>query len=242
MYALSIRSGKIIWTAKAQPRFGHIGTFYGTPAVAYGRVYVGATDGKMYSFGASSGKLRWSQSTGGYVYSSPAVWRDRVYAGSYSNRFFAFDAATGAILWQFKANGPISGSPTVLAGRVYFATLKGTTYALDASTGAQLWTFPDGKYSPVVADANRMYLIGYTRLYGLDELRARTSRKLSAASAFRTLRRAGFRHLRIIGTRPLTIRLGTDTHRARRNVCHIALFGADANVARGAEALRKVCA
>ena len=109
MYALDIRSGKIIWTAKAQPRFGHIGTFYGTPAVAYGRVYIGATDGKVYSFGASSGKLRWSQSTGGYVYSSPAVWRDRVFAGSYSHRFFAFDAATGAILWQFKANGPISG-------------------------------------------------------------------------------------------------------------------------------------
>ena len=68
----------------AQPRFGHAGNFYSTPAVAYGRVYIGATDGKVYSFGASSGKLRWSQSTGGYVYSSPAVWRDRVFAGSYS--------------------------------------------------------------------------------------------------------------------------------------------------------------
>jgi len=242
VYALDIRSGKILWQAKAQPRFGHTGTFYATPAVAYGRVYIGATDGKMYSFGASSGKLRWSQSTGGYVYSSAAVWRDRVFAGSYSKRFYCFDAATGAIKWQFRANGPISGSPTVVAGRVYFATLKGTTYALDARTGARLWTFPDGKYSPVVADANRLYLVGYTRLYGLDELRARTVRKLSAASAFRVLRRAGFRHLRVTGTHPLTIRLGTDTHRSRRNVCHIALFGAEVNVKRGAEVLRKVCA
>ena len=171
VYALSATSGKVLWQANAQPRFGHAGTFYATPAVAYGRVYVGSTDGKLYSFGAASGKLRWSQSTGGYVYSSAAIWRGRVYVGSYSHRFFALDAATGAILWQFTANGPISGSPTVIAGRVYFATLKGTTYALDARSGRQLWTFPDGKYSPIVADATRVYLVGNAKLYGLIERR-----------------------------------------------------------------------
>jgi outer membrane protein assembly factor BamB len=241
VYSLSLRSGKILWQAKAQPRFGQEGNFYGSPAVAYGRVYIGATDGKLYSFGASSGKLRWSQSTGGFVYASPAVWRDRVFAGSYSHRFYAFDAATGSVLWQFKANGPISGSATVVAGRVYFATLKGTTYALDATSGRPVWTFPDGKYSPVVADASRLYLIGNARLYGLVERRTTTWRKLSAVSALRTLRQAGFRHVRVIGTRPLAIRLGTDRHRARRNVCHIALFGAELNVRRGAAALAEAC-
>jgi outer membrane protein assembly factor BamB len=171
LYALSMETGKVLWRASAQPRFGSTGTFYATPSAAYGRVYAGATDGKVYSFGAASGKLRWSQSTGGYVYSSTAVWRDRVYAGSYSHRFFCFDAATGRILWQFDANGPISGSPTVIAGRVYFATLSGRTYALDARTGRPLWTFPDGKYSPVVADASRLYLVGYAKVYGLVEKR-----------------------------------------------------------------------
>ncbi len=63
-------SGRILWRASAQPRFGGLGTFYATPALAYGRVYVGSTDGKMYSFGTTTGKLRWSRSTGGYVYSS----------------------------------------------------------------------------------------------------------------------------------------------------------------------------
>jgi outer membrane protein assembly factor BamB len=171
VYALARRSGRVLWRATAQPRFGGLGNFYATPAVAYGRVYIGSTDGKLYSFGASSGKLRWSQSTGGYVYSSAAVWRDRVYAGSYSSRFTCYDAATGSVRWSFRANGAISGSPTIIAGRVYFATLKGTTYALDAKTGGRLWTFPDGKYSPVVADASRLYLVGYARVYGLVERR-----------------------------------------------------------------------
>ncbi len=171
VYALNARTGAEIWKASAQPGLVNTGTFYSTPAVAYDRVYIGSTDGKMYSFGATSGDLRWSQSTGGYVYSSPAVYDERVYAGSYSDTFFCFDAATGSVLWSFKADGPISGSPTIVAGRVYFSTLKEQTYALNALDGHLVWTFPDGKYSPVVADSSRLYLVGYARVYGLVERR-----------------------------------------------------------------------
>jgi outer membrane protein assembly factor BamB len=241
VYALNVTTGKVLWQAKAQPRFGHTGTFYATPTVAYGRVYLGATDGKMYSFGASSGKLRWSYGTGGYVYSSAAVWRDKVYVGSYSHWFYCFDAATGAIRWKFKANGPISGSPTILAGRVYFATLKGRTYGLDATSGAPAFSFPDGKYSPIVADADRVYLVGYAKLYGLVEKRAETKRKLSALTIERLLRRSGFRHEKIVGTHPLALRLGRGTKRARENACHVRLIGAKVNVVRAARVLRKAC-
>ena len=167
VYALDARTGRRIWRASAQPRLGSLGTFYSTPAVAYGRVYLGSTDGKVYSFGATSGKLRWSHGTGGYVYSSPAVWNQRVYAGSYDHRLYCFDAATGDVRWTFEGNGPISGSPTVIDGIVYFATLKGRTYGLNARTGRQVWAFPDGRYSPVVADTRRLYLVGYARVYGM---------------------------------------------------------------------------
>jgi len=166
-YALDARNGHLLWRQGAQPRLGSTGTFYATPAVSYGRVYIGSTDGKLYSFGAASGKLRWSHGTGGYVYGSAAVWRKRVYVGSYSKTFFCFDAATGDVLWTFKANGPISGSATIVDGVVYFATLKRRTYGLDARTGKQLWIFPDGKYSPVVADKKRLYVVGYARMYGM---------------------------------------------------------------------------
>ena len=171
VYALDARTGRLAWRASGQARLGGAGSFYSTPAVAYGRVYIGSTDGKVYSFGALSGKLRWSYGTGGYVYSSPAVWRRLVLAGSYDHSFYALDAATGALRWRFQANGPISGSATVLDGIVYFSTLAERTYALDARTGRLLWTFPDGKYSPVVSDGRRLYLVGYTRLYGLEPAR-----------------------------------------------------------------------
>jgi outer membrane protein assembly factor BamB len=167
VYALSERTGALAWRASGQPRFGSSGRFYSTPAVAYGRVYLGSTDGKVYSFGAATGKLRWSHSTGGYVYSSPAVWRRLILVGSYDGSFYALDAATGDVRWRFRANGPISGSATVIAGIVYFSTLHERTYGLDARTGRLVWSFPDGKYSPIVADANRIYLVGLGRLYGL---------------------------------------------------------------------------
>ena len=166
VYCLSM-SGRLLWKAAAQGTLLHGGRFYATPAVAHDRVYVGATDGKVYSFGATSGKLRWSHATGGYVYSSAAVWRGLVLVGSYSRRFYAFDAATGATRWSYQANGPISGSPTVIGGVVYFATLERRTYALDASTGKLLWTFPRGKYSPPVAAEGRLFLIGYGQVYGM---------------------------------------------------------------------------
>ena len=169
LYALSAKTGKLIWRAKSQDRLGGRGYLYSTPTAAYGRVYIGSTDHKVYSFGAATGKLRWSRGTGGYVYASPAVWRKTVYVGSYSGRFYALDAATGDVRWRFRANGDISGSATVLNGVVYFSTFEERTYALDARTGRQLWTFEDGKYGGVVADRDRLYLVGHARVYGMVE-------------------------------------------------------------------------
>src|SRR4030095_2313374 len=53
VYALNARTGRQIWRASAQARLGPTGTFYATPAVAYGRVYIGSTDHKSHS-------LRWA--------------------------------------------------------------------------------------------------------------------------------------------------------------------------------------
>lgn len=170
LYAINARTGQKIWRAAVQKRLGSRGRIYSTPAVAYGRVYVGSTDRKVYSFGARSGKLRWSHGTGGYVYGSPALFHRLVLIGSYDQRFYALDAATGDVRWKFKVKGPISGGATVVNGVVYFSTLKGRTYALDARTGRHLWTFRRGAYAAVVADKRRVYLVGYSRVFGMVQV------------------------------------------------------------------------
>lgn len=165
VYAVDARTGRERWSASGEANF------YATPALAYGRVYIGNTDGRVYAFGAKSGNLLWATSTGGYVYSAAGIWNRTVYAGSHSHRFFALDAGTGAVRWSFEANGPITGAATVLDRIVYFSTTRGRTYGLDARNGRQVFSFPDGAYTPIVADEERVYLVGYKTVYGLESRR-----------------------------------------------------------------------
>ena len=169
LYALRASDGKPVWRAQSNRDWlGNHGQFYSTPSVAHSRVYLGSTDGHVYSYGEESGKLRWSYRTGGFVYGSPAVWHGHVFVGSYDHTFYAFDAATGVVLWKFPTNGPISGSATVVDGIVYFATLKRRTYGLDATTGKEVWTYPDGAFTPVVTDGQRLYVVGWGKLYAFS--------------------------------------------------------------------------
>ena len=162
VYAVDARSGELRWEASG------VGNFYANPAVAYGRVFIGNTDGRVYAFGARSGDLLWARSTDDFVYSSAAVWERTVYAGSYDGHLYALDAGTGDVRWSFDARGSISGAATVIDGLVYFSTLERRTFALDARTGRKVWEFPDGRYTPVAADEERLYLIGYKRIYGFE--------------------------------------------------------------------------
>jgi outer membrane protein assembly factor BamB len=168
------------------------GNFYSTPAVAYGRVYMGNTDGRMYSFSADEGDLAWSRSTGGYVYASPAVaavpgYAPTVYFGSYSGRFYALDARSGNVRWSRGGYGRISGGATVIGDIVYFADLGNRkTYGLGARTGRQVFSHERGSYNPVVSDGRTIFLAGYHAMYALQPLtvqQKQARRKARAAHA-----------------------------------------------------------
>ncbi|MDX6482182.1 MAG: hypothetical protein QOG85_2692 [Gaiellaceae bacterium] len=170
LYALGAAQGKLVWTASSSRDFtGGSGRFYSTPAVAYARVYIGSTDGKVYAFDESTGKLVWAHATGAYVYGSPAVDDGRVYIGSYNHRFYALNAATGETVWTFTADGPISGSGSLVDGLVYFGSLGPPggrrTYALDARTGRKVWFWHDGGFGPVVTDGEKLYMVGWGKVY-----------------------------------------------------------------------------
>ncbi len=161
VYGLSERTGAVLW------RNGGHGAFYSSPAVAYGRVFIGSLDDGLYAFGDKTGDLLWSRPTGGYVYASPAVADRLVLIGSYDHRFYALDAGTGVVRWTIAANGPISGAASVIDGVVWFSTFAERTYAARALNGVVLQQWPDGKYSPAVADAHRVFLTGLGREYAL---------------------------------------------------------------------------
>jgi outer membrane protein assembly factor BamB len=144
------------------------GGYYATPAVAYGRIYLGVIDGVFSAFDAHSGMHRWSRKLAGSIYGSAAVWNDTVYVGTTSGTFYALSAPNGQPRWQQDLGGKILGSPTVTNGRVYVSTTSRETIALDARTGAELWRFWDGYYSPLVVAGSRGFLVGKGRIYVVE--------------------------------------------------------------------------
>ena len=173
--AVRASNGHKVWSAKTSgAKFGfESGQFYSTPAVAFGRVYLGNTDGFVYSFATTTGKLAWSKRTSNYVYASPAVadiphYGPTVYLGSYDGHFYALDARTGRVRWQRNVGGKISGSATIVGNVVYFANLAArTTIGLAVRSGAPVFKFPHGGFNPVISDGRKLYLTGYSSLYGL---------------------------------------------------------------------------
>jgi len=179
VYGVNARSGRMRWHSTSFSRFGRREYFYATPTVAYGRVFVGNADGTVYAYGAATGKLLWARQVGTYVYTAAAIWRKTVYVGTWDGVFVALDARTGDIRWRYDAPAGITGAPTVLAGLVYFSTCgrcgvgglrrvkvgPNRTFALNARNGSVVWQFHAGKYSPVVSDGLRLYVVGRDVVY-----------------------------------------------------------------------------
>jgi len=195
VYALWQKDGREAWsTGTSGGAFGlSAGNFYSTPAVAYGRVYIGNTDGNMYSFSSESGELAWRRSTGGYVYASPAVasvpgGRPTVYFGSYDGSFYALDARSGDSRWTFRDGGRISGAATVVGDVVYYSNWgERNTSALNARTGRRVWTSNRGAFNPVVSDGRDVFLTGFSTVASLRP--KAVARKLKARRAKREKRR-----------------------------------------------------
>jgi outer membrane protein assembly factor BamB len=171
--AVSERTGRRIWISGSEGALLGSGTFYSTPAAVYGRIFLGNTDGRIYAYDASTGKLDWAVQTGAYVYASPAVTNapgigPTIYLGSYDGTFYALNARSGQIAWRYDAGGRISGSATIIGRTVYFADLgQHRTYGLGISTGRVLFKMDTGSFDPVISDGQHLYLTGYTGLYAL---------------------------------------------------------------------------
>jgi outer membrane protein assembly factor BamB len=183
--AIRLNDGSVKWQANAQSAaLGGAGNFYATPTVAFDRVYVGNTDGRMYSFEKQTGKIAWTKSTGDYVYAA-AVAADTaktpptVYFGSYDGTFYALDARSGKERWSQPGGGAISGAASLIGDVVYIANLAKTrTIGFDAASGKRVFAFRDGAYNPVISDGKRLYITGYQQIYALAPSTATHGAKL----------------------------------------------------------------
>lgn len=168
VFAIRASSGEFVWQSSTQGgSFSRGGPVYSTPAVAFGRVFLGSIDGRVYSFDADSGELVWSHSTGDWVYPGPAVADTKrsgptVYIGSKDQNFYALDAETGEVRWQKDVGGIVLGAASVLGEVVYVGVIGPNigSFGFDVKTGRQVFESELGEYNPVISDGERLYLTG----------------------------------------------------------------------------------
>ncbi len=84
VHALSIKTGKAIWTFRTRARVDS------SPAIAGGNVYVGSNDGRFYVLDLKSGKKLWEFEAGAPLSASPAIGGNRVVIGDQAGHLFCF--------------------------------------------------------------------------------------------------------------------------------------------------------
>jgi outer membrane protein assembly factor BamB len=91
-----------------------------SPAVAFGKIFVGSNDGNVYCLNTYDGSLLWVFETGGQVWSSPAVTSDgKLYVGSLDHNIYCVDVENGLAYWNFSTGGQVWSSPSVVGTNVY---------------------------------------------------------------------------------------------------------------------------
>jgi polyvinyl alcohol dehydrogenase (cytochrome) len=134
---------------------------YGQPTIVAGRVYVGSSDGTVYSLDARTGCIYWRFQAKAVVRAAVVIGPGpRAYVGDLRSNFYALNADTGALIWERKVddqpftritgtiklhNGrlyiPVASQEENAAANVYYpcCTFRGLVVALDADTGNLAW-------------------------------------------------------------------------------------------------------
>ncbi|MCP4723924.1 MAG: PQQ-binding-like beta-propeller repeat protein, partial [bacterium] len=81
-----------------------------SPVIGFGNIYIGSTDGKVYTIDLLTGKKVWEFDTEDDIEASPLIIDQTVYIGNLSGDFFALDAVAGKVVWKYKLDDGIMGS------------------------------------------------------------------------------------------------------------------------------------
>jgi outer membrane protein assembly factor BamB len=168
---------------------------FSSPTVSGDAVYIGASDGRLYSIRVADGSRIWTFKTNGAINSTPAVADGAVVVSSRDGNIYSIDAQTGEKKWSFATGGErrfeapgIHGispktelmpdpfdvflsSPAIAGGVVYVGSGDHNVYALDAASGKLRWKFTTGNVvhaSPAVSNGT-VYIGSWDRyFYALD--------------------------------------------------------------------------
>jgi serine/threonine-protein kinase len=87
-------------------------------------IYVGANDGALYAFDATTGAPRWRYQTGGDQVSTPLIAGESAYVGASDGYVYALDAATGVLRWRAFTSTDVYGAASMRVGSLHIGGVK----------------------------------------------------------------------------------------------------------------------
>ena len=127
LYCFARSDGRLVWRYDGDAR-----GYYSTPAIADGRICVGAEDQRLHCVDAQTGRPLWTFKTDGAIWSSPCVVDGKVVFGSRDAHLYCVDANDGSEVWRIKVDGRIISSPCIVDGTIWIGTATGYFYCFSA--------------------------------------------------------------------------------------------------------------
>lgn len=182
---LDAESGALVWefrTRQAKDEEGNAPDenrgIHGTPAIADGRVFIGAYDGWIYALEAERGELLWERELGGSIGASPTVHGGVVLMAveypSPNGRIYALDAETGCVAFESDKVGDHPHSSTTVdssRGIAFVGANNGSFTAWDLLERKERWTTTTGAEikSTAAVDGDLVFISSWdTRLHAFD--------------------------------------------------------------------------
>ena len=167
IYAVNISTGSEVWNVSIN------GTI-STPALAFGMVFVGSKDGKMYCLDANTGTILWTFQANGKIDSSPAIANGVIYfaTNTPNGTIYALNL-NGTLLWKYTLTPPqgkyynVMSSPYIWNGKLFIGADDGNLYIFGLWKGDV--TLTPGNFT-VIADNGKAYTVSnMTALGALNE-------------------------------------------------------------------------
>jgi outer membrane protein assembly factor BamB len=121
------------------------GAVTNSPVIAAGRVYVGSTDGLVYSFGETDGTVHWSTpvGSGSTSITGPMAYQGgHLYVGAADDSLTALDTSGGSVMWSEPLAGPVTGV-SATSGMLFTESSNGTVTGLRIG-GEVVWLHKTG--------------------------------------------------------------------------------------------------
>lgn len=155
-YCLNENSGSVVWNTSTIKGIS-------SPAIYDGKVFVGSTDGKLYSLNAITGEILWNITlqldvvyTG--ISSSPKILNDKIFIGTSnetggSGKIYAIYADNGTIIWNYTTSSVYLSTPSISENKLFIGLMglfNTTSFSwsppygvlcLNTDNGSLVWVF-----------------------------------------------------------------------------------------------------